>query len=340
MSKISIIVPIYNQKEYLYRCLNCLAQQTLKDIQIILVDDGSTDDSDIICDEIVQKDARFKVFHKKNGGVSSAWIAGLRFADSEVIGFMDPDDYCDEDYYETLYGAMKNHNADMVACGYVQEREDGLVTNKVFPSKNLKARLYCDEELNKIKAEFYLHTNTLLAAKWLKLIKKEIINKNELYFDENIGFGDDVGITFACFCDCERVMLIDYYGYHYVTHGESITHKVSAKLTEDIIRLIKNIETICIAKKYSIESMHYEQYRQLIAGISLILTSDECMAVKRKLLKILRNDCVVKRLLRTKKMNKTETLKIRILMKLFVIRQYSTMVLFKKVKSFLSIRKN
>lgn len=336
MSKISIIVPIYNQIKYLERCLNCLAQQTIEDIQIILVDDGSTDGSDIICDKIAQKDLRFKVFHKKNGGVSSAWIAGLQFVDSEIIGFMDPDDYCDADYFEKLYNEMKKNDADMVACGYIQEKENGFVINKVFPSKYIGPGVYFGEELDRIKSEFYLHANTLLAAKWLKLIKKDIVRKNIVYFDEKIGFGDDIGITFTCFCDCDRVVLIDYYGYHYVMHGESITHKVSKKLIDDIVRVIENIETICTTKNYSTESMHQEQYRQLIAGLGLILTSCESPAAKRRLLSELRNNCSVKLLLRTKNISENETLRIRILIKLFFIKQYTAMITIIKLKSVLS----
>ena len=100
---ISIIVPIYNIAEYASECIQSLINQTYKNIEIILVDDGSTDHSPVICDEFAEQDERIKVIHKRNGGLSDARNAGLDVATGEYIGFVDGDDWVDEDMYETLY---------------------------------------------------------------------------------------------------------------------------------------------------------------------------------------------------------------------------------------------
>jgi len=111
--KISIIVPVYNVEPYLMKCVNSILNQTLENIEIILVNDGSKDKSGDICDEYKKKDNRVVVIHKENGGLSSARNAGLEIAAGELIGFIDGDDWIETDYFEILYDGIKNHNADI-----------------------------------------------------------------------------------------------------------------------------------------------------------------------------------------------------------------------------------
>jgi len=118
---ISIIVPIYNIAEYASECIQSLINQTYKNIEIILVDDGSTDHSPVICDEFAEQDERIKVIHKRNGGLSDARNAGLDVATGEYIGFVDGDDWVDEDMYETLYHLIYEHQADISICTHYTE---------------------------------------------------------------------------------------------------------------------------------------------------------------------------------------------------------------------------
>lgn len=113
MIKVSIIVPIYNTENYLNTCIKNLINQTLKEIEIILIDDGSTDNSGKICDEYAKKDKRIKVIHKKNEGAALARNVGIEIAQGEYIAFVDSDDYTDFDYYEKLYKGSDN-NIDVV----------------------------------------------------------------------------------------------------------------------------------------------------------------------------------------------------------------------------------
>ena len=110
---ISIIVPVYNVEKYLEKCVDSIINQTYKNIEIILVDDGSKDNSGKICDIIKEKDERIKVIHKQNGGLSDARNAGLKIAKGTYIGFVDSDDYIAEDMYQTLYSLSKEKNADI-----------------------------------------------------------------------------------------------------------------------------------------------------------------------------------------------------------------------------------
>ena len=115
---ISIIVPVYDVEPYLRKCIDSILIQSYRDLEIILVDDGSPDNCGAICDEYAEKDKRIKVIHKKNGGLSDARNAGLDIATGEYIGFVDSDDWVMPDMYEYLYKAVKEYDADMSVCGY------------------------------------------------------------------------------------------------------------------------------------------------------------------------------------------------------------------------------
>ena len=122
---ISIIVPIYNVEKYLPQCLDSLISQTYRDIEIILVDDGSPDKCPEICDAYAKKDARIKVVHQINGGVSSARNTGLKASRGEYIGFVDPDDWVAPEMYEKMMEALADHKADLAICGYQYCHADG-----------------------------------------------------------------------------------------------------------------------------------------------------------------------------------------------------------------------
>ena len=119
MSEISIIIPVYNVEKYLERCLESVLSQTFKEIEILLIDDGSTDSSGVICDDFAKKDTRIRVIHKKNGGLSSARNCGIENATSPLLGFVDSDDYIDPDMYEVLYNELKKADADIAMCDLV-----------------------------------------------------------------------------------------------------------------------------------------------------------------------------------------------------------------------------
>ena len=121
---LSVIVPVYNVEKYLRRCVESILAQTEHDLEIILVDDGSTDTSGEICDEYAKKYGRIKTIHKENGGLTSAWIAGAKASVGDYLGFVDSDDWIDMDMYKRMYKKAKSHNADMVLCGLVKEFEN------------------------------------------------------------------------------------------------------------------------------------------------------------------------------------------------------------------------
>lgn len=131
MDLISVIIPVYNTQNYLKKCVESFLNQTYKNIEIILVDDGSTDKSPTICDEFEKKDKRVRVIHKINGGLSDARNVGISKSNGEYISFFDSDDYVDEDYISYLYSLVKKYNTEMAVCGYKVINENGKVLSKI-----------------------------------------------------------------------------------------------------------------------------------------------------------------------------------------------------------------
>ena len=171
---ITIIIPVYNCQEYLDRCIKSVANQSYKNLEIILVDDGSTDDSGKICDKWKVIDSRISVIHKTNGGVSSARNIGIAKANGKYIGFVDSDDYCEEDMYLKMVNAIKNSGNDMVYCDIYKNRSYEMIGNKeeITPIERIK--------------EIYPYG----AAMWNGLYKSKIIK--EIKFNEEIYYGEDL----------------------------------------------------------------------------------------------------------------------------------------------------
>ena len=182
---ISIIVPIYNVEKYLTKCIDSLISQTYQDVEIILVDDGSHDESARICDEYANKDLRIKVIHKQNGGVSSARNAGLAIAKGEYIGFVDPDDWVSLTMYEDMLTVIKdNSEVDLVICGYDYVKEDGN-TDRFYRTR--EDELLLQKEMMSRMSDL---PPTVRHGVVNKLFRKNVIGA--MQFDESLHSSEDV----------------------------------------------------------------------------------------------------------------------------------------------------
>ena len=146
MKLISIIVPVYNVENYLGKCVESILNQTFKDFELILVDDGSSDKSGVMCDQYKEQDKRIKVVHKENGGLSSARNAGLEVAEGEYIGFIDSDDWIMPDMYQFLYDMAIISNADIAQCGFRKVDEEGYEYGEDSVSKSFVTKQYTGQE--------------------------------------------------------------------------------------------------------------------------------------------------------------------------------------------------
>ena len=180
--KISIIVPIYNSEKYLQRCIDSILSQTFNDYELILINDGSSDNSGNICDKYEKEDHRIKVFHKENGGVSSARNLGIDNAKGEWVAFIDSDDQLDRDY---LLNFNLNSDADLLVQGYKKEYFNKK-PEMIIP--NMEESYLASDVISII---FDLEKKSIINSPWCKLFKREILFKHNILFDNNISYGED-----------------------------------------------------------------------------------------------------------------------------------------------------
>ena len=174
MIKISIIVPFYNVENYIEKCLQSLVNQTLEDIEILLVNDGSQDNSEMIAKQFVEKYPNKIIYLKKeNGGLSDARNYAIPYAKGEYIAFLDSDDYVETNMYEEMYNKAKEENLDYVECDFLWE----------YPDKTLESK---GKQYNN-KKEMFIHTRVVA---WNKLIKREIVQDNHLEFPKGYRYED------------------------------------------------------------------------------------------------------------------------------------------------------
>lgn len=232
---ISIIVPVYNAENRISRCINSIVNQSYKNIEIILINDGSNDSSGQICDEFAKIDKRIKVIHKQNGGVSSARNEGLRSANGEYIQFVDSDDYIDKDMCEKLLKTMINDNSDLVVSGY-----------RTINSNNIDETIYKREiyrKLYEMECDFsYLYTSCFFNSLWNKLYKIEAIEN----FDENLSLGEDLIFNLNYLKKCESVSLIEECLYNYTKENKnSLSSKYRENMFEIIVYTRSSINEFC-----------------------------------------------------------------------------------------------
>lgn len=235
---ISIIVPVYNQEKHVERCLNSIKNQTYTDIEVILVDDGSTDDSGAICRRFSEKDKRFHYIYQENRGVGGARNKGVEEAGGEYISFVDPDDYIEEKYCEILLGVLEKEGADISCCSSYDEYEDGRPTEgflKVEKERgDHQVYKYTGEEFSCVVRE----KNHLTV--WGKLFKSDCIR--EIKFSEKVFVGEDTLFLMQALKRAEKVALFNSFLYHYITYKESaLNGPIDAKkMTE-----LDTLEQIC-----------------------------------------------------------------------------------------------
>lgn len=208
---ISIIVPVYNVEKYIEKCIESIMNQTYKNIEIILIDDGSTDNSGKICDDFAVKDNRIKVLHKKNGGLSSARNVGLDIAVGNYIGFIDSDDSVHHKMYELLYKAMVDSNADIAECDHLSTNNKDTI---IEIEKTFSINEYTGKE-RLLECRF----KELSFCVWPKLYKKESIIRK---FNEKIIL-EDLEWTPEIIFNCNKIVYIDMKMYIYLRRSNSIT---------------------------------------------------------------------------------------------------------------------
>lgn len=235
---ISVIVPIYNVEKYLDKCVNSILNQTYKNLEIILVDDGSPDNCPKMCDEYAKLDKRIKVIHKENGGLSDARNYGIDLSNGEYLSFVDSDDYVAADYVETLYKTIKKDTSDLAICGHVVLYTNGKKINR-YTNENYNAN--SETILNKL-----LYDDGIDLSACSKLYRKDLFNMvrypvGRLY--------EDAATTYKLIDLAEKISVNSLPIYYYIIRDDSISNNEFSNKKIDLITSTKEM-TDYIRNKY------------------------------------------------------------------------------------------
>ena len=230
---VSIIVPVYNAQEYLSKCIESILNQTMKDYELILINDGSNDKSPKICDKYSLKESRIKVIHKENEGVSIARNTGINISRGKYIVFADSDDYVDENWCCEMYKAIINNNRNMIMTGITiyNTRNNNYIIN------NLNINSDADISMVKKKDFFILYKKQLINSPCNKIYITEIIKSNNVRFKENLKLGEDLlfNLEYLKFMD-EDIIVLNKPLYNYILSDKE---SLDNRYYEDLFQIYK-----------------------------------------------------------------------------------------------------
>lgn len=235
---ISVVVPVYNAEKYIKCCIESILNQTNCDLELVLVDDGSSDNSGAICDEYAMKDSRVKVFHQKNGGVCAARNTGLKHAEGDYISFVDSDDYLESNALEILYDDIVACNADVSCALMVDDSNQGV--------SNLKNGLH-EVWQGRDALKKSLLDNRFTYSVWAKLFRSDLIGNTR--FEEDRKIHEDSFFVFSCFLKEPTVVVRNAGIYNYVLNPDSASHADFSKKFFDIL-YFANKKKELVNKKY------------------------------------------------------------------------------------------
>lgn len=263
MPKVSVIIPVYNVEKYLSRCIDSVLAQTFTDFEILLIDDGSYDNSGYICDQYAENDNRIRVFHKENGGVSSARNVGLDNARGEWIAFIDADDWISEDYLKQEYDV----NTDIIQLGYNVISENGELIRTFKVQKKI---------LTKQESIYKHFVQKRTNALWDKLFSYNVISKTR--FNIKVSVGEDFLFTLSLMKTIKSYSFSTTGMYSYINRDDSTMGRINKRPRERLSIALQNIDNIC----KTINNLHYlknsilfSTYLNIIILNASLLTKEE-----------------------------------------------------------------
>lgn len=335
---VSIIVPIYNGEKKIVRCVESLINQTLKDIEILLINDGSTDNSLEIIKNLQSKNDRIRVIDKENSGVSETRNLGIIESKGEFLGFVDIDDYVDECMYEKLYLEAISNKSDMVICRYAKDVNGSINEEKFYgiePTEDIKSFFV----LNMIGAKDEKQFNQelyIMGSVWRAIyLRKNIINNN-IMFDNNLSYAEDLIFNLKYISISQKISIVDEVLYFYDMSLNQLSRGYRSNLIDtikEILIYIENLEFNSSSNLKIYERMNYAYFRYFITAFrnaingSSILNNND-----RKYVKKIVKDAEIKRRIKNIKFNKLSG-KNKYLYLMFRYNSYSLALILWIVKS-------
>ena len=259
MIKVSVIVPVYNVEKYLKKCLDSLVNQTLKEIEIIVVNDGSTDESEIVISEFQTKfPLKIKSFIKENGGLSDARNFGLDHCSGEYIAFVDSDDWVEKRMFEEMFSLAKKHSAEMVICNLQKVDEKGNVTQKLTQIPNMPEKIMLEDNFSVFSDLSYFACN--------KIFKRELFQSRR--FKKGIHF-EDIQLIPQLLLDCKILAQTQDYFYNYLERSDSIS-KTHTEKGLDILQAVEEVGNYFEQSQYAAKKSGLKNF-QILEGVYTFL---------------------------------------------------------------------
>lgn len=254
-SKVSVIVPVYNVENYLAKCLDSLIRQTHQNMEILVVNDGSTDQSEQIISDYAQKyPDKIKPFHKENGGLSDARNFGIDRATGDYIGFVDSDDYVSPSMFQEMAALAEKHDAEMVICNIRKVNQHGKIIQKLTQVPNMPEKIDLENNFSVFSDISYFACN--------KLFRKNLFNGKR--FKKNVHF-EDIQLIPQLLLDCETIAQTQNFHYQYLERTDSIT-KTHTEKGLDILKAVEDVETYFKTTKYSDKDRELRNF-QIFEGV-------------------------------------------------------------------------
>ncbi len=274
-TQFSVIVPVFKAEKYLKECLDSLINQSFKDFELILVDDGSPDNCPEICDEYAEKYDFIKVIHKANGGSISARKAGAEVAVGEYIVYVDSDDWVSSDFLKVIYDAISETGADIVSMGYAEVRGD----KTLIRGQNIESGYY---DKGKLISEIYprmiskkpYFTFGVFPSLCLKSIRRELILDLQENIPLEVNIGDDGALVYAALLKADSLNVIDKAEYYYRMNDTSMTHSFNPKMIDRIIALFGYYDTDFDKSLYNLD----KQIKEYTAFLTMQVIFNELKA--------------------------------------------------------------
>lgn len=266
---VSIIVPVFNGEEYIARCINSLKCQTYTKIEIIVINDGSDDNTASICEDFAKQDARIKLYNKQNGGVSSARNYGLDIAKGNYIIFVDSDDYVEYNLVEEhVKNIQQEEDIDISVCGFVDELING---EEIHRSENVQTYIY---SLEKFESNYFIPY-----VCWQMMFDRKLLNSTT-YFDENISIKEDMLFIYQILMNSKKVAVFSKILYHSIHRENSLSH--SAMLYNNVDRYLSCL--IAFEKVLKITQKNVKVHKMLTLAILKDITKVREHLIKGRIL--------------------------------------------------------
>ena len=249
---ISIVIPVYNMEKYLRECLESVCNQTFNNIEIIIVNDGSIDNSKIIIEEYLEKDSRIVFIDKENTGLSDSRNIGLKNARGKYILFLDSDDYLNKNCCKTLYNEMEQENIDLLRLNYNIIYKDEFIKKNISYKKMGKKIFRLNEYIKNMNKKNLYNFNV-----WSYLFKKEIIENNCIKFDKELHIGEDDIFTIEYLNYCQKIKVLDKNLYFYRIREGSSTNTASLLKIRNLILVLEKMKKVLINTNISYENQEY-----------------------------------------------------------------------------------